>query len=332
MTQRQAAKKVVRDYFDAQDAAGFGTATAATERLFHDDYLLRAVHPFNEIRGREASVAALLRPLGAALTALQRREDVFMAGPDRNDARMWVTSMGKLLGLFDADWLGIPATGKLVQIPYCEFHQVADGRIRESALWLDIVSVMKQAGWNPLPVQTGAELINPGPRTRDGLLTEPQDDAESQQTLDLIMRMCADLVDKDGFQSPDSTLAETWHDDMLWFGPSGIGATYTIPRYQLQHQGPFRAGLRNIEFQGHVLEHAEGCYGAWFGWPNMTMNQGDGFLGMPASDRQTEMRVVDVYRRDGDRLAENWIFVDLLHYFKLLGVDVLERCRSIGRR
>ena len=54
-------------------------------------------------------------------------------------------------------------------------------------------------------------------------------------------------------------------------------------------------------------------------------------MGLPASERPVEMRVVDMYRRSGDKLAENWIFIDLLHYMKLQGVDVLERCRSIRR-
>ena len=253
-----------------------------------------------------------------------------MAGPNLIDGNMWVTSMGKFMGLFDADWLGIPSTGKLVLIPYCEFHRVENGEIAESALWVDIISVMKQAGVQPLPLQTGAQIINPGPRTGDGLLFEPQDDAASQQTLDLIMQMCNDLVG-DGMESPMDNLDSTWHDDMIWFGPSGIGATYTIDRYQEQHQGPFRHGLKDIAFNGHILEHAEGDYGAWFGWPNLRMRQGDGFLGLPASDTLTEMRVVDVYRRDGDKLAENWIFIDFLHYLLILGVDVLERCRTISR-
>jgi hypothetical protein len=61
------------------------------------------------------------------------------------------------------------------------------------------------------------------------------------------------------------------------------------------------------------------------------MNQGDGFLGLPASDTPAEMRVVDIYRREGDKLAENWIFIDFLHYLRLLGVDVLERCSQIAR-
>ena len=206
-----------------------------------------------------------------------------------------------------------------------------DGQIAESALWLDLISVMKQSGVQPLPLQTGAEIVNPGPRTGDGVMLTPQDGGESRKTLDLIMRMCNDLVG-DGMESPEEDLARTWHDDMLWFGPSGIGATYTIQRYQQQHQGPFSAGLRDIHFNGHVLEHAEGHYGGWFGWPNLRMQQGDGFLGLPASDNRTEMRVVDIYRRDGDRLAENWVFIDLLHYLRLLGVDVLERCRAINRR
>ena len=199
------------------------------------------------------------------------------------------------------------------------------GSTPAGSLFCDIVSVIKQAGLTPLPMQTGVEIVNPGPRTQDGLMFGRQDPAESQKTLDLIMRMCDDLVEKDGFQSSNSSLASTWHDDMIWFGPSRIGATYTIERYQLQHQGPFRTGLRNIDFRGHVLEHAEGCYGGWFGWPNMRMNQGDGFMALPASEPTTEMRVVDMYRREGDKLAENWVFIHLLHHLRLLGVDVLGR-------
>ena len=52
---------------------------------------------------------------------------------------------------------------------------------------------------------------------------------------------------------------------------------------------------------------------------------------MPASDRSTEMRVVDIYRRDGDKLAENWIFIDLLHFLHLQGLDVLGRTKRILR-
>lgn len=330
MTDRQEAKAVVRAYFDAFENAKSDSIAGVIEEFAASGYSFRSVHPFDELEGAEAVATSVWQPMRESFTALQRRQDIFMAGPNLIDGNMWVTSMGTFMGLFDNNWLGIPSTGKIAIIPYCEFHRIENDKIAESALWVDIISVMKQAGACPLPMQTGAEVINPGPRTGDGMLFEPQDDKESQQTLDLIMAMCNDLVG-DGMQSPENNLDKSWHDDMIWFGPSGIGATYTIERYQKQHQGPFRRGLRDIEFNGHVLEHAEGNYGAWFGWPNLRMKQGDGFLGLPASNTLTEMRVVDVYRRDGDKLAENWIFIDFLHYLLLLGVDVLERCRTINR-
>ena len=42
------------------------------------------------------------------------------------------------------------------------------------------------------------------------------------------------------------------------------------------------------------------------------------------------MRVVDVYRRDGDKLAENWVFIDLLHWLHMQGLDVLARMRQLN--
>ncbi len=328
MDDRQLAKKVVLDYFAAIEAATPEDTAAVLQRHAADDYRFRGIHPFNEIDTAAQVAEIVWGPLARSFSSLQRRQDIFMAGPNLLTGDMWVTSMGKFMGLFDHPWLEIRPTGKIALVPYCEFHRVEDGRIAESALWLDVISVMKQSGYNPLGMQTGADIIIPGPRTSDGVLLAGQDDHESQKTLDLIMTMCNDLVG-DGMHSDDNSLARTWHNDMLWFGPSGIGATYTIERYEKQHQGPFNAGLRNIEFNGHVLEHAEGHYGGWFGWPNLRMNQGDGFLGMPASDVQTEMRVVDIYRRQGDKLAENWIFIDFLHYLRLLGVDILERYRQL---
>jgi len=43
------------------------------------------------------------------------------------------------------------------------------------------------------------------------------------------------------------------------------------------------------------------------------------------------MRVVDIYRRDGEKLAENWIFIDILHFLSLQGLDVLGRMKGILR-
>jgi len=191
---------------------------------------------------------------------------------------------------------------------------------------------MHQANQYPLAASmTGAPFIYPGPRTHDGLLYEKQNSEETTKTKDLVMRMVQDLweLNKTGFDNPPPEyLARTWHDDMIWYGPFGIGASFTIPRYQEQHQYPFRQNLSHKVSIGHIARFAEGNYCGFFGWPNLTNRNKGGFLGLPASDIDAPMRVVDIYRRDGEKLAENWVFMDLLHYLNVQGLDVLGRLQA----
>jgi len=38
-----------------------------------------------------------------------------------------------------------------------------------------------------------------------------------------------------------------------------------------------------------------------------------------------------MYRRDGDKLTENWIFIDFLHFWNQQGIDILERTNKIQK-
>ena len=169
--------------------------------------------------------------------------------------------------------------------------------------------------------------MQPGPATHDGLLLEAQPEAEGRATLDAINAMIADLGSWDLGLPLEEELARTWHGDMVWWGPAGIGATFTIERYARQHAGPFRAAFADRTRTGHLCRLAEGRYGGFFGWPNFTVRHTGGFMGMPPTDGVGEMRVIDIYRREGDKLAENWVFIDLLHFWKTQGHDMLERMR-----
>jgi hypothetical protein len=164
------------------------------------------------------------------------------------------------------------------------------------------------------------------------LLFDSQSPAEGDRTMSLVNSMIADLSELnssgDDHCLPE-LLARTWHDDMVWYGPAGIGATYTIPRYQEQHQHPFRTQLKDKVFHGHIARFAEGNYAGFFGWANLTNTPTGGFLGLPGNNVRADMRVVDIYRRDGDKLAENWVFIDLLHWLSMQNLDILERLKSV---
>ena len=324
----QTEKQIVRDYMRAFDKAPLADLGHTLGGLTTPDYHWRGMHPFYEQTGAANVVSTFWQPLKESLTSLQRREDIFFAGNNIYEGNdVWTCSMGHFLGLFDEDWLGIPATRKMVFLPYAEFHRIEGDKIAESALFIDIIRVMQQAGINPFPHQTATAIIQPGPRTHDGLLYGAHNPKEAQNTLDLVEDMVADLsaLNNSGDnRPPPALLARTWHDDMIWYGPAGIGAAFTIPRYQEQHQYPFREQLGDKVFNGHVTRIAEGNYAGWFGWPNLNNRNLGGFLGLPKSDILAEMRVVDIYRRDGEKLAENWVFIDILYYLIQHGIDLLK--------
>mgnify|MGYP000436035703 CR=1 FL=1 len=172
-----------------------------------------------------------------------------MGGTSEIDGSQWVTSMGHFQGLFDKDWLGIPATRKMAFLRYAEFHNVKDGKIVRSSFFCDIIGVMHQAGINPLPMQTGASVTVPGPKTQDGILIAGQPKSESQKTMAVLNQMIADLNELNRLgegRFPPEILERTWHSDMSWYGPAGIGSTYTVRRYQEQHSFPFREALKGI--------------------------------------------------------------------------------------
>lgn len=329
----QAEKKIVQDYYRALDSAEIDSTAEVMRQFCAPDYIWRGYHPFNEISGPDAVAEVFWIPMRAALSTMQRREDVFMAGRNETDGftSVWVVSMGHLMGLFDQAWLGIPPTGKMAFLRYCEFNRVEDGHITETAMFFDIPHLMIQAGFDPFPPQTAAHLVQPGPMTHDGLLFEAQPAEEADRTLAAINAMISDLGQWNSGMTLEEELRRTWHEDMIWWGPAGIGSTYTIERYAKQHSGPFRAGFTERSKTKHLCRMAEGHYGGFFGWPNFTARPTGGFMGMPATGKPGEFRVIDIYRREGDKLAENWIFIDLLHFWKQQGVDILGRMQTVPR-
>jgi predicted ester cyclase len=326
----QTEKAVVRDFYAAMSGATSDNVADVLVAHTAPEWHWRGVHPFYERHGAVDVADTFWAPFLSAMSSVQRREDVFFAGANSVGEGVWVVSMGHLMGLLDGEWIGIKPTRQMALLRYCEFNRVEDGKITQTMLHIDIPHLMAQAGQNPFGPQTGAQMVQPGPLTHDGLLFEEQPADGGAKTQALIDAMCNDLGTWALGLPLEEELARTWHDNMLWWGPAGVGATYTIERYAKQHSGPFRAAFYDRSFTGHEARVSEGHYGSFFGWPNFTAKHRGGFMGLPANDQDCDFRVIDVYRREGDKLAENWIFIDLLHWLSQQGDDVLARMATIA--
>ncbi len=326
----QSEKELVRAFHRALDAATPAEVAAVASEHMRADCLWRGYHPFNEQIGPKAMSEAFWVPLKSSFAALARREDIFFAGANEMDgfSSRWVVSMGHMVGLFDQPWLGIPATGRMTFLRYASFCRVEDGQITDIAMFIDIPHVMLQAGLRPFAPSRGAEVIHPGPVGHDGLCYGPHPEAEGRATLEAVNAMICDLGQWNLGLPLEEELARTWHDDMIWWGPTGIGATYTIERYAKQHSGPFRATFSDRTKTNHVARLAEGHFAGFFGWPNFQARLTGDYMGRAATGEIGEFRVIDIYRRRGDKLAENWVFIDFLHFWKCHGVDILAEALS----
>ncbi len=319
----QAEKKTVLEYFNALEASRY-TDDQIIHQFTAADYCWRGYYPFN-LLCRDTLTPQFWHPLSHALSHLQRRQDIFFAGANQLDGfqSTWVVSMGHWLGLFDKPWLGIQPTGKMAFLRYAEFHRVVNSKITETACYIDIPHLMAQAGASPFTSQTAQHLVQPGPATHDGLMFEPQATAAGEATLAKINSMISNLGQ---WQNPlplEEELRQDWHEDMIWWGPEGIGSTYTIERYAEQHSRPFRAAFSERSQTNHICRLAEGHYGGFFGWPNFTATLSGSFMGHTATNKPADFRVVDIYRRKENKLAENWVFIDLPYFWKQQGIDVL---------
>ena len=295
--------------------------------IFAPDARFYGFHPINDLAGLDAIAASVWAPLQNAFRDLRRCDDIFTGGSFAGED--WISTTGYLHGTFVADYLGIPHTGNWAALRYGEFHQVSGGRIVRSHAIFDLPDLMRQSGLAPWRKGLGVETIMPGPASRDGVVLDAQDPAESQRSLDLVETMIFEgLLRYDGQDSAAMNMQDYWTPDMMWYGPGLIGATMGLDTFMALHQEPWQVAMLTrgpmpTRREKHVTRFGDGPYCSFTGWPSIYATHGGDFLGLPATQTPVEIRVMDFYHRAGDRLNENWIFIDFPHLFLQLGIDLL---------
>lgn len=330
-------KRFVREALGALAEARPEQLEARIELAYHPDAEWRGSHPLNEMRGREAIAETVWRPLLSAFPDLERR-DLILLGGRFGDADL-VACIGHLLGTFREDWLTIPATGRPVYLRYGEVHRIENGKISQSTVLLDVLDVMRQAGFWPLPPSLGTEEQWPGPFTADGILLSEQDPGIGAESIAQTLRMHGTLGDyNDEAQGGREGLLampqkEHWHPKMMWYGPAGIGTTRGLQGFVDYHQLPFRIAFPNRRGGNHYVRIGDGAYSATGGWPSVhAKHLGGGFLGTSPTGRDVTMRVMDFYLHHEGLIRENWIPLDIVHLLLQMDVDLFARMRSFFRR
>jgi predicted ester cyclase len=310
------------------------TVRTALGTVFHPHAEIHLATPFEDLAGPDELHARAYLPLLDAIPDLERRDTIVLAGPTV-DGVQWIGCCGYYTGTFTRPWLDIPPTGHQVAMRFHEFYRFEEGRAVEmQALW-DIPELMLQARAWPMAPALGREWQVPGPATQDGLAERPWDAAASARSRQLVLDMLIGLSRHATGGVAAMELDRYWHPRCNWYGPSGIGTNRGIAGFRHWHQIPFLRAMPDrsgASSSGKSDLFADGNYVAVTGWPNMRATiTGDGWMGIAPAGQKITMRSLDFWRCENGLIRENWVLVDLLHVYRQIGVDVLERMREFNK-
>lgn len=340
----QANKTAVWDYWQKLNHVGAENVAEVIRAAVHEDVNWNGSAPIDQLLGVDALISGFWEPLLNSFPDLKRTPYIFLGGIDdgesaygSGDGEQWVSGCGYLTGTFVRDWLGIPATGKKTNIHFGQFYVMSEGKIAESYVMFDILSVMRQAGFQVLPPAPGAEGGKvPGPLAKDGVMLTDQDPLESRKTVQLVDAMGRGLEryvrSRDGADMTKMEQWQYWHRDMKWYGTTGIGLCFNLEEFEDFHQRPWLHGFgdRGLSqdgggrLMGFVGEGNYSCGGIW----DTVFSKHNGeYAGIPATGKLMTIRDFDWWKREGDLLVENWIPIDLIDLFRQMGVDLMDRLR-----
>ncbi|MEL6508360.1 MAG: ester cyclase [Pseudomonadota bacterium] len=302
---------------------------AAVASVISQESLWDLAWPVNRLTGRSDVIAGFLDPLRAAFDGLHRRDVIFIGGDNVRDAGgQWCACVTHYIGTFNAPLFGLAPSGRMAWLRAGEFYRIENGQIVEAKIIFDLPDLMRQAGRMPLP-SLGTEMTFPAPATQDGLLPQGGDAAAS---LAVVEGMLGDLhvYDPKTLSSPGQTGADgRWAEDMLWYGPAGIGSNFQWAGFVKDHREPFLRAFPDRKGGNHYCRFGDANYAAVSGWPSMTMTHQGDYLGVPATGKALTLRVMDFYRIAGGQIAENWVTLDYGDLFAQMGVDLIERANGV---
>ncbi|MFT5262312.1 MAG: putative ester cyclase [Polaribacter sp.] len=327
-------KQTVWDFWQVLDDANPGNVESTVRSAMAENVSWHGPDPINDLQGVEAFISHFWQPLQQSFPDLKRQSHLFVSGQSNGridgdislDGQMWVSGTGYFNGTFEKSYLTIPATGKEVHIRWGEFCRMEEGKIVEVFLLLDLVDLMQQAGYQVLPPSRGKDGLYPAPKANDGVLLEKQEIKQSAYSLDHIRRFIFEgLNSYDQSELKSMGMADFFDSEVQWYGPSGIGACLSLKEFEDFHQQPWLIAYPDRQVQDLDALIAEGSYSGGSAWAGVKATHTGPYMQVPATGHSINFNGLDWWKREGEMYIENWVFVDMIHLFRQLGIDLFER-------
>ena len=123
-------------------------------------------------------------------------------------------------------------------------------------------------------------------------------------------------------------MARFFHPNIKWYGPGGIGACLSLAEFETLHQRPWLEAFPDRKVMHLESLFAEDRMVAASGPKGVVATHTGPYLGHPASTAHLEVSGLDFWLRTDGQFTENWVFVDMIHLFSQMGVDLFARAKG----
>ena len=153
-----------------------------------------------------------------------------------------------------------------------------------------------------------------GSRPEQAMLSRDTDLGKTEQTRRVIEGMVDGLNDH-----RIDDIGQFFTANFRWMGNYGCGTKYGLREFQDNWQRPFQAAFSDKV----CVDEARLYMGEWaaaFGRQEAT-HSGE-FMGIAPTGKRIEIRYMDFWKVQDDRIVDNWVMVDFPHVLAQLGHDV----------
>ena len=152
-----------------------------------------------------------------------------------------------------------------------------------------------------------------GPRPEQAILTRDTDLSKTAETKRVIEGMVDGLNDH-----RIGDIGEFFAQTFRWMGNTGCGSKEGLTEFQDNWQKPFQAAFHDKI----CVDEARLYMGEWaaaFGRQEAT--HGGEFMGIAPTGKRIEIRYMDFWKVEEERIVDNYVMVDFPHVLAQLGID-----------
>ncbi len=112
-----------------------------------------------------------------------------------------------------------------------------------------------------------------------------------------------------------------WKEDAVWHGPAGAGVKESLKHFQDGWQRPFLEAFPDKNTVDELVI-GEGEYAAAMG--SVTATHVGEFMGAEGTGKTINLKYMDFWRVEEGKIVENWVLIDIVDFFRQIGIDLLD--------